>query len=93
MLVPIPQRWQQTAFDLLDLALYSEHPRTRERFSALHHLTVHGGGATAYANIIGRGRITVMDWVRKYNQLGPAAMKYEHTGGTAPLFCRSASTT
>lgn len=91
MLIPVPQRWRQTVFDLLDLAQHSEHPRTRERFSALHFLTVHGGGATAYAATIGRDRITVMDWVRKYNVFGPAAMTYQHTGGTAPLFLPSAS--
>lgn len=90
MLIPALQRWQQSIGDLYDLALHSEHPRTRERFAALHHLAMHGGGATAYANDIGRDRITVMDWVRKYNLFGPAAMKYRHTGGTPPFFQKSA---
>ena len=93
MLVPSPNSWKQTASDLLDLALHAKHPRTRERFMALHYLTLHGGGATAYAASTQRDRITVMDWVRKYNQLGPEAMYYRHTGGTAPFFQRSASRT
>ena len=90
MLVPHPARWQQTACDLLDLALNAKHPRTRERFLALHYLAAHGGGATAYAASTQRDRITVMDWVRKYNQFGPEAMQYIHTGGVAPFFPRSA---
>jgi hypothetical protein len=90
MLAPHPTRWQQTASDLLALALNAKHPRTRERFLALHYLTVHGGGATAYAASTQRDRITVMDWVHKYNQYGPEAMHYQHTGGVAPLFQRNA---
>lgn len=89
MLAPNPALWQQTAIDLLDLALNAKHPRTRERFLALHYLAVHGGGATAYAASTNRDRITVMEWVRTYNHSGPDAMHYRHTGGVVPLFQQS----
>jgi hypothetical protein len=86
MLKPDLAKWQQTVVDLFDLAIHAPHPRTRERFLALYQLAVVGGGATAHALHTGRDRITVMDWVRKYNAEGPAALNYRRTGGSRPLF-------
>lgn len=86
MLEPDYSKWGQTLDDLFQASIHSEHPRTRERFAALFHLASTGGGATAYAEQIGRDRCTVMDWVHLYNQRGPNAMTYRRTGGTRPLF-------
>jgi transposase len=86
MLAPDLAKWQQKPKDLFELGLHAPHARTRERYLALFHLAVYGGGATDYAQQTGRDRITVMDWVREYNAAGPAALTYERTGGSHPLF-------
>jgi hypothetical protein len=91
MLKPDLAKWNQTLNDLFELAVRANHPRTRERFLALYHLAMDGGGATAYASRTQRDRITVMVWVRKYNALGAQALHYQRTGGNLPLFRKTAS--
>ena len=90
MLKPDLSKWNQTLNDLFALAVRAEHPRSRERFLALYHLASGGGGATAYATRTNRDRITVMEWVRKYNERGAQALHYRRSGGTVPLFRKRA---
>jgi hypothetical protein len=90
MLKPDLARWNQTLNDLFALAIRAEHPRSRERFLALYRLASEGGGATAYAVQTNRDRITVMEWVRKYNEFGAQALHYRRSGGTVPLFRKRA---
>jgi len=73
-------RWDQTAADLRNLALHASHPRSRERFLALHEIA-QGGCATEIATRSGRHPQTVMDWVHAYNEHGPAALLYRRSGG------------
>jgi hypothetical protein len=42
-------RWSQTPEDLRRLAMSAPHPRTRERFLALHDITQQSRGATRIA--------------------------------------------
>jgi hypothetical protein len=77
-------RWDQTAADLRDLALHSDHPRSRERFLALHEVA-QGGCATEIATRSGRPPQTVMGWVHPYNEHGPAALLYRRSGGRPPF--------
>lgn len=91
MLKPDLAKWNQSLDDLFRLTLGAAHPRSRERFLALYHLASEGGGATAYASRTNRDRITVMDWVRKYNALGAQALHYRRSGGTVPLFQKTRS--
>jgi hypothetical protein len=77
-------RWGQTAADLRDLALSAIHARSRERFLALHEI-VQGHCATEVAERTGRRPQTVMDWLHRYNNHGPAALLYQRSGGR-PLF-------
>jgi hypothetical protein len=77
-------RWDQTAADLRDLALHSHHPRSRERFLALHEVA-QGGCATEIATRSGRHPQTVMGWVHTYNEHGPAALLYRRSGGRPPF--------
>jgi Homeodomain-like domain len=77
-------RWDQTAADLRDLALHADHPRSRERFLALHEIA-HGGCATEIATCSGRHPQTVMGWVHAYNNHGPAALLYRRSGGRPPF--------
>jgi hypothetical protein len=77
-------RWDQTVADLRDLALHAQHPRSRERFLALHEIA-QGGCATAIATRSGRHPQTVMGWVHAYNEHGPAALMYRRSGGRPPF--------
>jgi hypothetical protein len=78
------QRWDQTVADLRHLALSAAHPRSRERFLALHEIA-EGGCATAVAERTGRRAQTVMGWLHAYNEHGPEALTYQRTGGRPPF--------
>ena len=78
------ERWQQNAENLREQALSAEHHRTRERFLAIYEVT-RGKSATQVGLITKRNPQTVMDWVHRYNQSGPEAMVYQHSGGHPPL--------
>ena len=77
-------RWDQTAAELRDLALHADHPRSRERFLALHEIA-QGECATEIATRSGRHPQTVMGWVHAYNDHGPAALLYRRSGGRRPF--------
>ena len=79
-------RWDQTAADLRNLALHAHHPRSRERFFALHEVA-QGGCATEIATRSGRHPQTVMGWVHAYNEHGPAAL-LDRRSGRRPPFAR-----
>lgn len=79
-----PELWQQSAQDLLYLSIHAEHPRTRERFLALY-MVFQGRSASEVAREFERHDETVMGWVKLYNEKGPEALTYLHTGGGAPL--------
>ena len=78
------QRWGQTVADLRHLALSAAHPRSRERFLALHEIA-QGSCATAVAGRSGRRAQTVMGWLHVYNEHGPEALSYQRTGGRPPF--------
>ena len=77
-------RWDQTVADLRHLALTAAHPRSRERFLALHEIA-QGSCATVVAERTGRRAQTVMGWLHAYNEHGPEAMTYQRTGGRPPF--------
>src|SRR4051794_10867083 len=79
------QRWDQTVADLRHLALSGAHPRSRERFLALHEIA-EGSCATAVGEPIGRRAQTVMGWLHTYNEHGPEVLTYQRTGGR-PALC------
>ena len=85
MLRPDLGKWEQSLEDIRRLSIETEHPRSRERFQALYVIGSHQTNATEWAGKIGRNARTVMDWVRRYNNLGPVGLEYEHTGGRPPL--------
>jgi Homeodomain-like domain len=77
-------RWGQTVADLRHLALSATHPRSRERFLALHEIAA-GSCATAVAERTGRRAQTVMGWLHAYNEHGPEALTYQRSGGRPPF--------
>src|ERR1700709_2512389 len=74
------ERWGQTPADLRHMALNATHTRTRERLLALHDI-VQGECATEVAERTGRRPQTVMDWLHRYNNHGPAAVVFQRSGG------------
>ena len=81
-------RLGQTPADLRQLALSALHPRSRERFLALHDIA-QGSCATEVAERTDRRPHTVMDWLHTYNEHGPEALMYRRTGGRPPFVQRS----
>jgi hypothetical protein len=81
-------RWGQTPEDLRELATSAAHQRTRERFLALYEIT-QARCATRVAARSGRHPQTVMEWLHRYNERGPAALGYRRTGGRPPFAPRS----
>lgn len=61
----------------------AEYPLTRERFMGLYEITS-GKSATQIGRETGCNPQTVMVWVHHYNQSGPNALFYMHTGGPPP---------
>jgi len=85
MLRPDCGKWEQSLEDLRRLSIEAEHPRSRERFQALYQIGSRQSNATDWAEKIGRNARTVMEWVHRYNQLGPTGLEFRHTGGRSPL--------
>lgn len=81
-------RWNQTLADLHELALRSNHRRTRERFLALFQIAGGTKNATQVALMSGRNHQTVQGWVRRYNTEGPDALVYSRSGGRPPFVPR-----
>jgi len=84
MLTIDPQRWPQSAESLRACALTAAHHRTRERLMAIYEVS-QGQSATQVGLATKRNPQTVMEWVHRYNELGPEAMVYQHSGGHPPL--------
>lgn len=77
-------RWGQTVEDLREQAVAAAHALTRERYLALYEVA-RDSNATAVAGACGRNPQTVMKWVRRYNEDGPGALAYAHSGGRPPF--------
>lgn len=77
--------WGQSAEDLRQLALTSEHQRTRERFLALYEIAM-GKSATQISQETERNHQTVMGWVHQYNTAGAESIVYRRTGGKPSIF-------
>jgi transposase len=81
MVRPDFQKWDQTAEDMRRLSLEAEHRRSRERFQALYMIGSGQKTASQWAQTIKGRKQTVLEWVHRYNELGPSALPYQHSGG------------
>jgi hypothetical protein len=79
------EEWGQQVPDLRDLAVSSSHQRTRERFMALYEIAQGGRNATTWAAENGRHFQSVQAWIHVYNEFGPEALVFQHSGGRPPL--------
>ena len=91
MVRPDMSKWGQTLSDLYNLSVEADHARSRERCLALFMIASGQTNACAWAREIGRAKETVLNWVHSYNQFGPEAVFYRHTGGRRPLLAQSRS--
>lgn len=91
MIRPDFEKWGQSPKEIHQLSLEADHPRSRERYQALYMIGTNQVNATQWAKQIGRKNQTVMEWVHKYNELGPTALLYERSGGRLPLFAHKKS--
>ena len=80
-------RWKQTIGDLNRLAIESDHVRTRQRFAVLVRVA-QGAAYGAIATEFDVHRTQPSKWIRLYNDGGPDALIYRHSGGHAPLLAR-----
>ena len=79
------EKWGQSLPDLHDRAVKAPHARTRERFMALYEIARRGTNATIWAAEVGRHFQSVQSWIHAYNEHGPDALTFRHTGGWPPL--------
>ncbi len=80
MVRPDLSRWSLTVESLTELCLHAPHPRTRERLLALRDIA-RGSCASALCKPLGRHITTVLKWVHDFNERGPQALIYQHSGG------------
>lgn len=83
------EKWEQKVSDLLDCAVKASHARTRERFMALYEIAAEQTNATRWAGQIRRHSQSVQSWIHAYNDRGPEALTFRHTGGWVPLFLKT----
>lgn len=81
MVHPDLSKWSLSLDTLTELSIYAPHPRTRERFLALTWLA-QGECAAGVHRALGRDVHTVLKWVHTFNEVGPSALIYRHSGGT-----------
>lgn len=81
MIRPDFEKWDQTAEEIRRLSIDADHPRSRERFQALYLIGTEQTNANQWANQTGRCKQTLLKWVHQYNDDGPLAIYYQHSGG------------
>ncbi len=84
-------KWGQDVSDLRDLVVSAPNLRTRERFLALFEIADGKSNATVWARENGWHFQSVQSWIHAYNEHGPDALVFRHTGGWPPLFVRRSS--
>ncbi len=86
MIRPDFDKWGQSLTEIRQLGIEAEHARSRERYQALYMIGSGQSNATQWAKEIGRNQRTVLEWVHRYNEVGPSGLEYRHSGGRRPLF-------
>ena len=84
MIRPDFEKWQQSAAEIRKMSLEAAHKRTRERFQALYMIGTAHYNASQWAKTTKRCVQTVLRWVHDYNEAGPTALSYQHSGGRQP---------
>jgi len=81
MIRPNFEKWQQNGTEIREKSIEAEHKRTRERFQAMYMIGTEQYNASQWAHMTNRCVQTVLGWVHDYNEQGPSALEYRHSGG------------
>lgn len=84
MLRPDLNKWNLTADQLYLLANEADHDRTRERLLAIWRIARFRESASQLAVELQHDPKTVRMWVKLFNEGGPDALLFVHTGGRKP---------
>ena len=77
------ERWHLNAHQVRERMYRAPTPRERERWHALW-LLARGWSAVQVAEALERDPHTIGEWVAAFDRSGPAAVVFEHTGGSPP---------
>ncbi len=76
-------RWALELRQVRERMYRAPTPRERERWHALW-LLAQGWSANKVAEVLERDPHTIGSWLAAFAQDGPAALAFEHTGGSPP---------
>ena len=76
-------RWALELRQVRERMYRAPTPRERERWHALW-LLAQGWSANKVAEVLERDPHTIAIWLAAFDQDGPAALAFEHTGGSPP---------
>ena len=82
-LVAVLGRWGIEVRQIRERMYRAPTPRERERWHALW-LLAQGWPANKVAEVLERDPHTIGNWLAAFDQDGPAALAFEHTGGSPP---------
>ena len=85
------EQWQMRVKDPRRGMILVPTPRERERWYAVW-LLAQGWTASATAEALERDPYTIGRWASAFGEGGPAALIFEHTGGSPPLWARRCRT-
>ncbi len=75
--------WDVELRQVRDRMYRAPTPRERERWHAIW-LLARGWSANQVAEALEREPHTIGNWLAAFDQAGPAALAFEHTGGSPP---------
>ena len=81
------EQWQMEVKDLPRRMILSPTPRERERWYAML-LLAQGWTASGTVQALGRDPHTIGRWAAAFGEGGPAALIFEHSGGSPPPLAR-----
>ncbi len=76
-------RWDVELRQVRERMYRAPTPRERERWHALW-LLAQGWSANKVAEVLERDPHTIGSWLAAFDRDGPAALAFEHTGGSPP---------
>ena len=81
------ERWKLDVRQVRERMYRAPTPRERERWHALW-LLARGWSAAQVAAALERDPHTIGEWVAAFGRSGPAALAFEHSGGSPPPSAR-----
>ena len=80
-------QWELNVSGVRERMYRAPTPRERERWHAMW-LLARGWSAAQVAEALGRDAHTIGDWIKAFEQKGPAGLAFKQTGGPPPSSAR-----